>query len=286
MYKNLSPAALGISGRHTELVELCLTHGFQGFDIDINELVRRAEGGGVEFAVRYLDGAPVKIGGWQVPVDLDAADDTYKQQLAAIPLALDVAVAIQADRAFVTVPPTSAEHPFHENFTRIADRLRTLAALLAAKGIRLGVELVASPERRDPTSYQFVQQAEAICQLIDATTSDNVGLVVDTWQWHVGGGTIDRLKAFGGNRIVAVRLCDLPADIDLETITEAQRLMPSETSNLDFPALLSLLREQGYDGPVSIACDASQHAGEKREAVNIKASSALDAQLAAAAPAS
>jgi hypothetical protein len=124
MDKNLSPAALGVSGRHTELVEICLTHRFRGFDIDIGELVQRAESGGIEFAVRYLSAAPAKIGGWQLPVDLDASDSDFQAQLAGLRLPLEVAAALQAQRCFVAVPAGSSEHPFHANFSRVAERVR------------------------------------------------------------------------------------------------------------------------------------------------------------------
>ena len=282
MDKNLSPAALGISGRHTELVEICLTHRFRGFDIDIGELTKRAEAGGVEYAVRYLTAAPIKIGGWQLPVDVDAAEADFKSQLAQLALPLEVAAALKADRCFLPIPANSTEHPFHENFSRIADRLKPLAALLASKQIRLGLELQASPTARDATQYQFIQQAEAICQLIDVVAAENVGLVLDTWQWHVGGGTLERLRAFGGKRVVALRLCDLPADAELQTITEEQRLIPGEGGGIDSAAILSLLKEQGYDGPVSVACHPSRHAGQKREATIAAASAVLDTLFAAA----
>lgn len=282
MEKNLSPAALGISGRHTELVEICLTHRFRGFDIDISELVKRAESGGVEYAVRYLAAAPIKIGGWQLPIDLQSGDAEFKSQLAHLSMPLEVAAALKANRALLSVPATSAEHPFHENFVRIGERLKQLAALLAASGVLLGLELQASPSARDATQYQFIQQAEAICQLIDLVAAENVGLTLDTWQWQVGGGTLDRLRAFGGKRIVAVRLCDLPAGAELETITDEQRLIPGEGGGVDFAAVLSLLKEQGYDGPVSIACHPSRHAGQKREATIASASTVLDTLFAAA----
>jgi len=282
MDKNLSPAALGISGRHTELVEICLTHRFRGFDIDISELAKRAQAGGVEYAVRYLTSAPIKIGGWQLPVEIDATDSDFKAQLAQLTLPLEVAAALKAERCFLAIPANSAEHPFHENFPRIAGRLSQLAELLASKDIRVGLELQASPAARDDSQYQFIQQAEAIVQLIEASAAASVGLVLDAWQWHVGGGTLDRLRSFGGKRIVAVRLCDLPIDADVKTITEEQRLIPGEGGGVDFGALLSLLREEGYDGPVSIACHPSRHAGQKREATIAKASTVLDALFTSA----
>ena len=43
MYKNLSPSAIGVFGRQSELLEIALTHRFKGLEIDINEVLRRAQ---------------------------------------------------------------------------------------------------------------------------------------------------------------------------------------------------------------------------------------------------
>jgi sugar phosphate isomerase/epimerase len=282
MDKNLSPAALGISGRHTELVEICLTHRFRGFDVDIGELVRRAESGGVEYAVRYLAAAPIKIGGWQLPLDIDAPDSDFQIQLSKLSLPIQVAEALRANRCFLSLPANSVEHPFHENFLRIAQRVTKVAEVLATKEMRLGLAFHAAPGLRDASQYQFIQQAEAACQLIDAARAENVGLLLDAWDWHVGGGTLERLRELGSKRLVAVRLSDLPADADLKTIGEEQRLLPATGGGIDSASIVSLLIEQGYDGPVSVGCHPSQHAGQKREAIIASASTVLDTLFAAA----
>ena len=41
MYKNLSPSAIGVFARQSELVEIALTHRFKGFEIEIVEVLRR-----------------------------------------------------------------------------------------------------------------------------------------------------------------------------------------------------------------------------------------------------
>ena len=56
----------------------------------------------------------------------------------------------------------------------------------------------------------------------------NVGLLLDTWDWYVGGGTLDTLKGFGIDDIAYVRIADAPADADRETLSEEQRVLPSE----------------------------------------------------------
>ena len=45
MYKNLNSWTLGISGRQSELIELALTYGFRGLDIDIHDMIKVDEQG-------------------------------------------------------------------------------------------------------------------------------------------------------------------------------------------------------------------------------------------------
>jgi len=54
MYKNLNAAALGISGRQSELIELAMTFGFQGLDIDALDLEKRSARTDFQKASRFL----------------------------------------------------------------------------------------------------------------------------------------------------------------------------------------------------------------------------------------
>ena len=57
MYRNLDAVALGISGRQSELIELALTYGFSGLDVDIASFLKRARNNGVEQACRFMNSA-------------------------------------------------------------------------------------------------------------------------------------------------------------------------------------------------------------------------------------
>ena len=43
MYKNLCTDGLGVSIRQNELIELALTYGYKGIEIDMEDMVGRAE---------------------------------------------------------------------------------------------------------------------------------------------------------------------------------------------------------------------------------------------------
>ena len=117
---------------------------------------------------------------------------------------------------------------------------------------------------------------------IQTIGADNVGLWLDTWNWQVGGGSVEKLRALRGEQIIAVELSDIPAGADLATITEEQRLLPGEGGQIDSVAYLATLQELGFDGPVSAAVNSAAVQGTKREALVKKAAEALDTAMQAA----
>ena len=62
-----------------------------------------------------------------------------------------------------------------------------------------------------------------------------MGLCLDVWEWHVGGGTLEQLREFPVEKIVMVRIADLPADANLETVTEEERLLPGRRERSRLP---------------------------------------------------
>ena len=93
MYKNLNSWTLGISGRQSELIELALTYGFRGIDIDIQDMIGRSESKGVEHATRFLLSAQklLRIGGFDLPVVWADDEATYKADLAKLPQVAEMA---------------------------------------------------------------------------------------------------------------------------------------------------------------------------------------------------
>ena len=74
MLKNFSPNALGINGRQSELIELALTYGFRGMDVDLGDMFRRSQRSSADESAKYLRATDLLIGGFELDVDLDAED--------------------------------------------------------------------------------------------------------------------------------------------------------------------------------------------------------------------
>jgi sugar phosphate isomerase/epimerase len=283
MFKNLSPSAIGVFGGQSELLEIALTHRFKGLEIDIGEILRRVQATSVSQACRYFRSASIAICGFELPVRWNASDNDFQADLDKMGPLLEVCTTVGADRCFTTVAPTSDQRPFHENFQFHVERLRQMADVLSPANVRLALNFLAGPSDRGDGDFQFIYQAEPTILLINAIQKDNVGLLLDTWHWHVGGGDLEKLHGLRGDQILSVRLADIPADADAANITNEQRLMPGEGSTIDSRALLSALDDMGFDGPVAVAPAPTIFKGQTRESIVTKASAALDALLAGVA---
>jgi sugar phosphate isomerase/epimerase len=281
MYKNLSPTAIGILGRQSELVEIALTHRFKGLEVDISDLIRRAQASSVAQACRYLCSAPIKIGGFELPIRWEGDEKEFQDDMAKMATLLEICQTLRADRCYTTIRPTSDLRPFHENFQFHVHRLQKVADALAGAGVKLGLSLVPTQAERSDGGFQFIHQVDPLLLLVQTIQRPNVGVLLDVWNWWVGGGDLEKLRALSGEQVVSVRLADLPAGVEPSAATLEQRLMPGE-GVLDLAAAVALLDELGYDGPVALAPHPGLFKGQTRESIVSRASAVLDTLLESA----
>jgi sugar phosphate isomerase/epimerase len=275
MYKNLNPESLGISARHNELIELALTHKFRGFDIDIQELMRQVGARGREHAMRFLQSANVKIGSFELPIDLAAPDDRFQSDLDRLEEIAALSETLDATRSIASVLPYNIDRAYHENFELHRERIGRVAQILAPHQIQLGLGFIAPKVVRERGDSEFIATASALLTLIQTVGEKNVGLCLDTWHWRVAGAAVDQLKNFPVNQIVMVRLADLPVDAQLDTISEEQRLLPGATGVVPNLEWIRLLGDRGYVGPVTAYCHPSQFTGSTRAQTVEQAAEAL-----------
>lgn len=276
MYKNLSKEALGITGHQSELIELTLSHGFRGMDLDGAEFLQRVKASSLAHASRLLTSAKLKLGSFALPVDIEADDAEFEQQLVAAEALAEAAAAVKCDRAILVLSPGSDLRPYHENFELHRQRLGKIAAALAKHQVRLAVGVRAAASLRAGKSFEFIHNYEALLVLLNMVGSANVGLHLDLWQWVVGGGRVEDLRKIPAGKVMTVTLSDLPADVTLDQAAPEQCLLPGETGAIDAAAALVALAELGYDGPVSPQVDRSQLTVQNREQVVKLASQKLE----------
>lgn len=279
MYKTLSPQELGISGRQSEIIELALTYGFRGLEIDMQEFAKRVQLQGMERARRFLDSAHLRVSGFELPIKWRGDESVYESELEKLEQIAGCAELLGVKSCYTMVMPATDMFPYHENFELHRRRLGGMAEALGKHGIRLGVGFLAAPPHRAGKSFQFIHEAEALVTLIKSVTSKNVGLLLDTWDWHFGGGKLDQLRTLGAERIVVVRMAEAPADTSSATISDEQRLIPTMGGPVDNSSFISLLHEMGYKGPVSADPHPAALTGLTRDGIVQKCSAALDELL-------
>ncbi len=253
MYRSFDPAALGITGRQSEIIELALTFGFRGLVVDFPELLKRAEERGVEQATRFISSAQLQIGGFRLPDTWREDEATFKSSLGGIAANANVAAAAGVSICQATVLPGTDFYPYHENFEIHRQRLGEIAEVLAPHNVRLALDFLVAPQHRQGHEFQFIADADAMVLLLKSIGSPHVGLALDSWNWHFGGGTVELLESLGANQVFTFSIADAPAEATLAGLTEEQRVLPAEEGVVEIVPLLEKLRDAEFTGPVTLS---------------------------------
>lgn len=283
MFKNLNPSALGVTGHQSEIIELALTYGFRGIDLDIVDFAMRVRRRGIEYAARLIRSARIlRAGTFALPLDWEAEEATFRAELAKLPEYAQAAAAMGCIRCLATISPASEKLPYHENFEFYRRRVSEIGAALAPAGVRLGVGFRAAAGLRKGKAFQFIHDLDATMLLLSMAEAKNAGLLLDVWDLTVSGGSIDNIRGIPVEQIVAVRVADLPDNVQPSEAPEEARLLPGVSRRIDIAAILRLLADRGYDGPVTPLPHRSIFGKPRRDAIVRRLGDALDAVWRAA----
>lgn len=275
MYKNLNVQALGVSGQQSEIIELTLSYGFKSLDLDIVEFAQHVEEDGLAKARRLLDSAKLKVGSFALPFALESEDEGFSKQLEQLAKAAQLAADLGCTRAVTAVAPATDRRHFQENFEFHRKRLAEICRVLEPLKIRLGVGFDASAAARQGKSFQFIADLDTLLMLLGMVGARNLGVALDVWQVHVSSG-LDKLQKLSAGQLITLELSDAPANVAAGALSDEDRLLPGETGVIDVPAILTLLGENNYDGPVTPRAHPKRFAGLRRDAVVKLAGQQLD----------
>ncbi len=278
MIKNFSPSSLGLNGRQSELIELALTYGFNGLDVDMHEMLRRSQRTSIEDAAKYLNAATnLKIGGFELGIDLDTDEDAFTAQVGALHPIADLANQMGATRGYIYVPAATDRLPYHEYFEVQRARLTQIAEALEPKGIKVAVGFLAGKELEEGKQFPFVRNVEGFCALVKAVANSNVGFLIDTWDWVIGDGAMDQFIELTADQIVAVRMSSVPEDVDSAAATSSDRVVPELNGPLDHTQVMKHLASIGFEGPISPGASSTCYKGKTRESIVQLAQKSIDA---------
>ena len=282
MFKNLNTSALGVAGHQSEIIELALTYGFQGLDLDLLDFCARAATHGVPYARRLIDSANILVGTFKLPLEWDTNDDDFKEAMRKLPDYAKTAAEIGCTRCIATVSPAGDKRPYHENFEFHRRRFTEICQVLGPVGVRLGVGYRAAENLRKGQAFQFIHDMDALSLLCSMVDAANIGVLLDVWNMHLSGGSVETIRRMPIDQVVAVQLADVPQHVPLGELTEEHRLLPGSTGGIGIPPILTALAELGYDGPVTPKPHNSAFKSTRRDEIVKETGSVLDALWKAA----
>ena len=248
MFPNLSPGAIGIRTDLAGTLALAKAHGWPGCDLPVVEATQLAAERSADDGAALFSQAGVRPGGWGLPLNWrepydQAALDALSQQAA-------LAAKLGCTRVYTWLTPGSNERPFRENFAFHVAQLLPVAQVLAEHGCRLGLEFIGPRTLRESLRYGFIYSPEGMLGLAEAIGA-NVGLLMDCYHLYTAVGSLADIRSLRAEDIVYVHVNDAPEDVAVEAQLDLVRRLPGATGVIDIAGFLQVLREIGYDGPVT-----------------------------------
>jgi sugar phosphate isomerase/epimerase len=282
MHKNLNTTALGISGRQSEVIELAMTYGFRSIDIDVVDLIKRSERSSLDGATRFLTSSKVSIGSFDIPINMDASEEEFAKKLAELSKVTELASHVGAQIGVLQIPAATDRLPYHEYFEVLRKRVAAIAKEFAAKSLNVALNFSAALESRANKQFKFISDVEGFVTFAKLCAAPNVGIVVDSWNWTVGGGTLDQLANLAVEKIYCVRLASAPEEFDVASASNDNRAMPSKDGLVQNVAMIKKLYAEGYRSSVTGFPSPAALGGKTRDAALANVVESLDEIFAAA----
>lgn len=248
VYKTLDTNLLEITGRSTEVIELALTYGFSGINVDMVDLFKRSQRTSYESSSRFLLSSKLRVASFAAPISLDDDDTAFANNMSTLAQLAEVAGKLQSGCAVLNIPTGTNRLPYHEYFEVIRKRIDQIAEVFAAHNVKLALRFSAIPDAEEK-QFKFVRDVEGFVALVRSCTSKNVGIVLDTWNWHLGRGKPSQLDDIGLERVAMVYMSDCKEGVDPSAATCEDRILPGASGVIDNVAWLTKL--SGKDIPVT-----------------------------------
>ena len=250
MFTSLSAEDLALKVTFVEALDIASRAGFVALDLPMEELVKSKLSASA-IQERYT-GAGLRPGGWWLPVEFREGSDRYQADLRALPQAGSIAQTLGSPWCITWIWPFSDELDYDSNMKLHVDRLRPVARILREFGCKLGLEYVGPPSLRLGHKYEFISTMSETFQLIEKLELDNVGILLDCWQWYTSRGSAAELDNLEPGQVLYVHLNDAPAGRAIEAQIDDQRMLPGATGVIDVETFLNTLDRLGFDGPIAV----------------------------------
>ena len=180
-------------------------------------------------------------------------------------------------RTTALLAPANNDRPYHDNFEFHRRRFQEICGVLNPAGVRLAVGFQAAEYRRRSQAFQFIHDLDALMLLLNMVSAPNLGLLLDAWEVVAAGGSAEVLRKLSAEEIVAVHVAEMPDGLPLAELDENSRLLPGvPNGRVDVAAFLAVLKQMGYDGPVTVRPSRSVFQSRRRDVIVKQTAEALN----------
>ncbi|TVX97394.1 sugar phosphate isomerase/epimerase family protein [Cohnella terricola] len=245
MIKGLTRAGLGLIGDDTALIEQAAEYGFQAVEADAGHLIGKY---GLEGAADLLKTNGIALANMSLNVEWRGTEEQFRAGLVALASEAKASASLGCLTCSTYILP-STDQPSAAFTVAAVRRLRQIASVLDAYGMRFALEFVGSHHLRTLFRNPFIYTMEDTLQLIDAIGSANVGMLLDSYHWYTNGLGREDIEKLSPHQVVYVHINDAK-DAPIEQLLDNDRLYPGE-GVIDLLGFLQSLRTIGYKGVVA-----------------------------------
>jgi sugar phosphate isomerase/epimerase len=196
----------------------------------------------------------LRPGAVPLPVEFRRDEETFRTGIADLDRRARLAAAVGVRTMYRSLP-AAAEQPRNVWEAVLRRRLAECATVLHDHCIALALEILGPLHRRREAPHEFIWRLPD-CAAFATSVAPSVGVLVDSWHWHHGGGTAAEI-ADVASLILHAHLADAP-DLPPEVIRDQERVLPGD-GVADVVAFLAALDAAGYRGPISLEIPGGWH---------------------------
>ncbi|MFD1676984.1 sugar phosphate isomerase/epimerase family protein [Alicyclobacillus fodiniaquatilis] len=258
-------------------LDLAHSIGYEYVDVDGSWLAKEAESHGEAALDELFAARSLKLGSFGLPVNLFGSEADFESGLSRLEAEAERAIRLGGTRCCTFLWPSIDELPV-PYASRLASRLRRCANILAAYGVRLGLEFVGPHHLRNK-KYPFVVTLADALAYIEGIGAPNVGILLDSYHAYTAEVPLSEVSALKGHQIVHVHVNDTPQPPHLAH--DFERVLPGEGA-IDLAGFFQALGETGYNGPVSLEVLNKEPIGDAENTAAKKAFAAVEGYIQAA----
>jgi len=252
MFLTLSAEDLPLNVPFDQTIRIAKATGFGAVDLPMSELFAGPADPSADLVREKLEAAGLRAGGWWLPVEFREDEDKYQAGMRLLPRAASLARGLDSPWCVTWIWPFSDDLDFDSNMRLHVSRLGPVAAQLRDFGIQFGLEFVGPRTLRAGHKHEFISTLPQTLDLIETLGFDNLGVLLDCWQWYTSGGTVADLDALEGDQIVYAHINDAPLGRDVSAQIDEERMLPGATGVIDIENFLKALNRHDFNGPVSV----------------------------------